>query len=87
MITHDSKNNRFVISDINKDAYIEYVISGDTLTVTHTFVDESLRGKGLAGKLASALFEWAQKNHYEIHSECAYMTAWLKRHNHLPSNE
>jgi uncharacterized protein len=79
MIIHQPDQNRFVCQGLEDKALIEYRLEGNVCTVTHTFVDSSLRGQGMAGQLAGALYDWAKEQSYTIASECEYMTAWMKR--------
>ena len=57
----------------------EYTCAGNILTVTHTKVPNALAGRGIAGKLASAFYEWASRHHYIVHSECSYMSHWMEK--------
>ena len=56
-----------------------YLYAGNILTVTHTKVPDALAGRGIAGKLASAFYEWAIRHHYIVHSECSYMSHWMEK--------
>ncbi len=48
-------------------------------TIDHTFVDPSLRGQGVAGKLVKlAADHMAEGN--RIAAICSYAVAWFKRH-------
>ena len=62
------------------EAYMEYEIAGDTLTVLHTRVPEALSGRGLAGELAKQVAAFAKAAGLSLASECTYMTAWLEKH-------
>ncbi len=62
------------------EAYMEYEIAGDTLTVMHTRVPDALSGRGLAGELAKRVAAFAKDAGLALASECTYMTAWLEKH-------
>lgn len=87
MIIHDEAHCRFLQEDhcrfLQEDpkgtAYMEYTCAGNILTVTHTKVPDALAGRGIAGKLASAFYEWAIRHHYIVHSECSYMSHWMEK--------
>ncbi len=79
MVTHDTKHHMFKIENPQGDSYLEYTLDNNRFTVLHTIVPPAFSGQGLAGKLASAAYDWASSQKYEIKSECSYMTAWLKR--------
>ena len=42
------------------------------ITITHTFVDSSLRGQGIAKKLVEEVISIAQKEKYKIRATCSY---------------
>lgn len=48
--------------------------------ITHTFVDESLRGKGMAGKLVAEAVHTIKSRHGEVTASCSYAQKWLKEH-------
>lgn len=62
MIIHDEAHCRFLQEDPKGTAYMEYTCAGNILTVTHTKVPNALAGRGIAGKLASAFYEWASRH-------------------------
>lgn len=49
-------------------------------TITHTIVDDSLQGQGVAGKLVQAAVDDIKSRGGEVHATCSYASAWLKRH-------
>lgn len=48
-------------------------------SITYTFVDESLRGQGFAGKLMQAVLQEAQVQGKKIKPVCSYAVAWFER--------
>lgn len=46
----------------------------------HTFVDASLRGKGMADKLVRAALEQIRENGGTPTATCSYAAAWLEKH-------
>lgn len=48
--------------------------------INHTFVDESLRGQGVAGKLIKLAAEKITSEGNKIGATCTYAVAWFKRH-------
>lgn len=55
-------------------------LSRDVVTADHTWVDESQRGRGVAGQLAAALVGWARAQHVRVVPACSYVAAWFARH-------
>lgn len=48
-------------------------------TIDHTFVDESLRGQGVAGKLVEKAVETIKNNGGEVKATCSYAVKWLEK--------
>lgn len=53
-------------------------------TIDHTFVDPSLRGQGVAGKLVKLAAEKILADGNKIAATCEYADAWFKRHPEYP---
>lgn len=49
-------------------------------TIDHTFVDASLRGLGVAGKLVKLAADKILSEGNQIAATCSYADAWFKRH-------
>lgn len=66
--------NQFYIGESEKDAIarITFIPSGDRLIVDHTYVSETLRGKGIAQKLLNRVVEYARKENKKIVPQCSY---------------
>ena len=80
------------ISIISRDDSIRYMQNGiviaevdfpltatDEITITHTFVDDCLRGQGYAKKLIKGVIDYAQKNHKYIRATCSYALHYFKK--------
>ncbi len=64
-------------------AEIEYKeIEHGIFEIYHTFVDESLRGKGVASSLVQEAVEQIQSKNGKIIASCSYAKKWLE-HNKL----
>ncbi len=48
--------------------------------INHTFVDESLRGQGIASKLVQAAVDEIKKRGGKVEATCSYAKKWLKEH-------
>ena len=51
-----------------------------TVEITHTYVDESLRGRGLAGKLMTRLIAYLERNQLKAYPSCSYAVDWFAKH-------
>ncbi len=70
-------NNRFCyILDNSIRGYVEYEVCDKVVIVTHTFVDESLRGQGIAYRLMDEFFNYFNDD-YQIIGKCSYAKKWL----------
>lgn len=48
--------------------------------ITHTAVDPSLRGQGIAGELMSRLLLKAQKEGFKLRPVCSYAVSYFEKH-------
>lgn len=87
MIIHQSSLHRFALKGNEDKAFMEYTLENNVCTVKHTEVDKSLAGQGIAAQLAQALYDWVVSQKYILHSECSYMSRWMKRHSVPDSND
>lgn len=76
------ENNRIFLKD--KDgkllAEIEFQeIEKGIFNIYHTFVDESLRGKGIASKLVKEAVDEIQAKNGKVTATCSYAKMWLEK--------
>ncbi len=55
-------------------------VDENTVDVNHTFVDTSLRGQGIAGKLMQELVEELEKRGLKAMPTCSYAQGWFEKH-------
>lgn len=79
-ITHYPNDHRFEIELEGMKAYAEYELHDNGLDITHTYVPQPLEGKGIAGALTEAAYEYAKANDLKALATCSYAAVWLKRH-------
>ncbi len=53
---------------------------GGAMVLDHTFVDGSLRGQGVAGKLVEAAVARLKAEGHPIAATCSYAVKWLAEH-------
>ncbi len=77
----DGKNGRFFIQDNGTDmAEMDYVWRGPQhITIVHTEVDESLKGKGVGKELVAAGVAFARERGIGIVPVCAFAKALMER--------
>lgn len=54
--------------------------SDGIITIESTFVDDSLRGQGVAGRLVKMALNEAKTNGKKIHLICPYAKKWFENH-------
>lgn len=64
----------------NVIAEVTFPTKDGVSTIDHTFVDPSLRGEGIAGKLVKLATDKILAEGNEIAATCSYAVAWFKRH-------
>lgn len=76
------KDDLFYIGDLdNPKAYIKIERDEDNdIKVVSTFVDDSLRGKGIAGKLTEEVISYAKKERLKIVPICPYTIIFFEKH-------
>ncbi len=53
----------------------------NVIIITRTFVDDSLRGQGIAKKLMLDVIDIANKNNYKIKATCSYAVSYFSKNN------
>lgn len=76
-IRNDGK--RFTTTVDGVDGYIDYRREGATMVITHTIVPDEIGGRGIAGRLTRAAFEYARDQGWKVRPECSYAAAWAER--------
>lgn len=74
-------SGRYFVSIDGDEAEMTYTKQGPALiSIDHTFVHDSMRGKGVAQALALNAIEDARKTGWKIIPRCSFMQAQVKRH-------
>ena len=55
-------------------------VDADTVNINHTFVDDSLRGQGVAGQLMKAAAEQLRSRNRKAVLTCSYAVNWFQKH-------
>lgn len=50
------------------------------VSINHTYVDDSLRGQGIAGKLVSEAYDSIKKQEKKAILTCPYAVEWFEQH-------
>ena len=78
-IEHQPEAHRFVIRWPEGEARLEYSLQSRWVNVTHTWVPNELRGRGVADALMLACQEWCQREGLQLVATCSYAVRWLER--------
>lgn len=76
------EGNRIFLKDENAKiiAEIEFEeIESGKYNIYHTFVDESLRGKGIASKLVQEAVNEIKSKNGTVQATCSYAKKWLEK--------
>lgn len=74
----EAENMFYIGEDIkNRVAEITF-IEEDNIIIDHTYVDDSLRGKGIALKLVNRIIEYARSKNKKVIPICSYAAKVLK---------
>ena len=77
------EENRIYLDDENGKvlAEIEFEkLEDNNYNIYHTFVDELLRGQGVASKLVEAAVNEIKARGGKVKATCSYAKAWLEKH-------
>ena len=77
---HDPAANRWTVDLEGQRSLLDYRLADGVVTIRHTEVPQPLGGRGIAGRLVAAVFDWARAEGYRIRPACAYAVAWVERH-------
>jgi predicted GNAT family acetyltransferase len=80
-VIHNEANKQFEVHVGSEVAALEYRhYKHNDIALMHTFVPETLRGKGIAGILAKYAMDYIKDQHKLAMVYCPYVASWLKRH-------
>ena len=61
-------------------AYLSYALDGDVLSLLHTEVPTTLRGKKLADVLARTALDYARAHARKVEAHCPFVEGYIARH-------
>jgi predicted GNAT family acetyltransferase len=79
-VRHNPTASRFEAEANGQLAVADYVVEGDRITFTHTFVPAALRGRGIAEKLVRTALGYARVEKRKVVPACSYVAAFIERH-------
>ncbi|MBX3096417.1 MAG: N-acetyltransferase [Fimbriimonadaceae bacterium] len=82
VLAKESDANRYTLRiDGAIGSAVDYRVSGNAISFTHTFTDPKRRGQGLAGEIVEFAVDDVEKNtEYRIVPMCWYVGEWFDKH-------
>lgn len=77
------ENNKIYMNDDNNHmiAVVTFPKEGDnTVNIDHTYVDDSLRGQGIAGKMMEETVKQLRESNLKAKLSCSYAVKWFEEH-------
>lgn len=78
-----TEQNRVFITDANQKVIAQVTfpaVKDGVVNVNHTFVDESLRGQGVAGQMMRAVASQLREQQQKAVLTCSYAVKWFEKH-------
>ncbi|HXD73680.1 MAG TPA: GNAT family N-acetyltransferase [Vicinamibacterales bacterium] len=79
-VIDDRSRSRFEVRDSGGVAFLDYTRDRGTMTIVHTEVPETLRGRGLGTALVEAALASARADALRVVVRCPFASAYLKTH-------
>jgi uncharacterized protein len=73
------EESRFVCIVDGLTNVADYQMRGDRIVMTHTWVDPSLQGRGIAAALVAAAMQHARDHGLKVVPACSYVDAYMRR--------
>jgi predicted GNAT family acetyltransferase len=79
LVRHNAAESRYEAVVDGKLAVCEYVLEGQRVVFTHTFVPPELRGRGIAEKLVRMALDEALAAKRAVVPACSYVAVFVQR--------
>lgn len=79
-VIHDKKEHVFYVDLDGVRAHLEYELGDGLFNVVHTIVPSAIGGRGVAGALVSAAYDYSRSECLRFVPTCSYAKAWLERY-------
>lgn len=82
VVQHLPAQNRYVFSKDGVDVGLtDYQLVDRDIHITHTEIDPSMRGAGLASEMVQGVLDAIRTDtDYRVVADCPYVVTWLSRH-------
>ena len=79
-IFHHTEQKKFYVEVEGYTAYVDYILVDGGLDIRHTVVPQEIGGRGIAGQLVKAAYDYAQLQGLRSIATCSYAVKWLEKH-------
>ena len=80
-IKHSTEDQAFTVDINGEEGELAYSMPRDgVMDLTHTYVSQNLRNKGLASKLVEKAIDYAKEKNWKIIATCPYVKTFFQRH-------
>jgi uncharacterized protein len=79
-IEHDAAAHRFSTRVDGERAVLDYVLDGNTMTITHTGVPRPIGGRGIAAELVHSALAAARDRGWKVAAACSYAADYMAEH-------
>ena len=79
-IKHDAVAHRFFVEVDGFTGYVDYQLVDGGLDIRHTIVPKEIGGRGIAGALVKAAYDYALDQSLQCVATCSYAVKWLEKH-------
>lgn len=79
-VTHNAAQSRFELERAGHVCVADYQVDAGVMHLTHTWVDPSLQGQGIAAALVEAALAHARQRGLHVNPACSYVKTYMQRH-------
>lgn len=80
-VKHSPEDQEFTVDIDGQGGELAYSLPADqVIDFNHTFVDEPLRGQGIADELIKTGLQYAEDNNLKVIASCPAVSAYIRRH-------
>ena len=79
ILKNDELNRFEIYSDGELAGFVEYKVSNQMISYTHTEIDPRFGGKGLGSKLIKEVLDEALEQTLEVAPYCSFVSAYIKK--------
>jgi predicted GNAT family acetyltransferase len=80
IIEHDRFAHRFTTVVDGHEAALEYTLTGNIMSITHTGVPDAIGGRGVAAQLMGEAVSAARAAGWTVNPVCSYAVEYLRKH-------